>query len=197
MNKKLVIIFVILIFLAVTGGVFWWQSGAELRELNKDLPEGIKITKDTSGQYKVTNKKDGYEIQWPEEISKAAYQEYWEGNEDPAIKAEDPIVRGGTIGFNGILISYIEFAPGTNLESWLQNVAQENHITLHIEKYKIGNIAVSKECIVKIRDKNVPLMCDDEYDYSYSFSVGSKNYKIMYASEKEAEDIIKNTNWNF
>jgi hypothetical protein len=70
MAKKLIFLF--FIFILIGGGFFyWWQNQKDVRELNKTLPEGLKIVKNLIGnEYGVVNKIDGYEFKVPKE---------WEG----------------------------------------------------------------------------------------------------------------------
>ncbi|MDO8659513.1 MAG: hypothetical protein Q7K54_02830, partial [Candidatus Parcubacteria bacterium] len=67
MIKKIVLLVVVL---GLFGGGFfyWWNNQADVRELNKTLPEGVKVVKSFfGGEYKVINKIDGYEFKVPKE----------------------------------------------------------------------------------------------------------------------------------
>ena len=67
-NMKKIIFLVLVILLISAGGFFWWQeSQKDVKELNKNLPDGIKVTKSFLGEYKVINKIDGYEFKAPKE----------------------------------------------------------------------------------------------------------------------------------
>ncbi|MDP3990972.1 MAG: hypothetical protein Q8P63_01620 [Candidatus Nealsonbacteria bacterium] len=67
MVKK--IVFLVIVLVLVGGGFFYWQnSQADVKDLNKMLPDGVKVVKSLiSGEYKVVNKIDGYEFKVPEE----------------------------------------------------------------------------------------------------------------------------------
>lgn len=67
---KKVIFFVVAVVFAVLviGGFFyyWWQNQANVRELNKTLPEGIRVVKSLTGnKYDIVNKLDGYQFGIP------------------------------------------------------------------------------------------------------------------------------------
>ncbi|RLC35198.1 MAG: hypothetical protein DRZ76_00845, partial [Candidatus Nealsonbacteria bacterium] len=67
MVKK--IVFLLVVLGLIGGGFFyWWQNQADVRELNKTLPEGIRVEKSLFGEeYKVVNHIDGYEFKIPPE----------------------------------------------------------------------------------------------------------------------------------
>ena len=67
MKKKIIIIISIVLILVAGGGFFWWNGNQkDVRELNKNLPEGVRVMKSLIGnEYKVVNKIDGYEFKVP------------------------------------------------------------------------------------------------------------------------------------
>ena|SRR3989338_1198780 len=67
MGKKVIfLISIIVVLLLAGGGVFyWWQNQADVRELNKTLPVGVRVEKSLAGEYKVVNDIDGYEFKVP------------------------------------------------------------------------------------------------------------------------------------
>ncbi len=68
--KKKVIFYLItaLTLIIIAGGFFWWwQNQKDVRELNKNLPEGVRVVKNFAREYKVVNKIDGYEFSVPKE----------------------------------------------------------------------------------------------------------------------------------
>ena len=75
-KKTTILILIIVIVLLLIGGVYWWWQGeAELKELNKNLPEGIRVEK-RNGQEVIINTIDGYEIKVPEEWGGIEIAEY-------------------------------------------------------------------------------------------------------------------------
>jgi len=63
--KKIILIVIGLILIGA-GLFYWWQNQADVRELNKDLPDGIKVVKSILGEeYRVVNKIDGYNFEIP------------------------------------------------------------------------------------------------------------------------------------
>ncbi len=66
--KKLIfwVVSVAVLVLAAGGFFYWWQNQADVRELNKTLPEGVRVVKSLIGsEYKIVNKIDGYEFKIP------------------------------------------------------------------------------------------------------------------------------------
>ncbi|MCD6528392.1 hypothetical protein J7K44_02015 [bacterium] len=58
----------IIVILIIGGFFYWWQKQTDVRELNKTLPEGIKVEKGLFGEgYKVVNNIDDYEFRIPPE----------------------------------------------------------------------------------------------------------------------------------
>ena len=46
MKKKILVSLLILFLLAIAGGIFWyWQNQKDVRDINKTLPEGVKVAK--------------------------------------------------------------------------------------------------------------------------------------------------------
>jgi hypothetical protein len=65
---KKIIFFAVILVLAGAGFFYWWQNQADVRELNKTLPEGVKVAKSIFGdEYRVVNKIDEYEFKVPPE----------------------------------------------------------------------------------------------------------------------------------
>ena len=79
MMKKIVPAVLAIMVLGLFGGGFfyWWNNQADVRELNKTLPDGVKVAKSLYGsEYKVVNKIDGYEFKVPGEwrgVNEIAY----------------------------------------------------------------------------------------------------------------------------
>ena len=101
MAKKIVFLIVGIVVLILIGGGFfyWWQNQADVRELNKNLPEGVKVVKSLIGnEYKVVNKIDDYEFKIPPE---------WKGIKEieyiPEQEEENRITRSIYLeGFEGM-----------------------------------------------------------------------------------------------
>ena len=76
MAKKLILFFIVVLIL-VGGGFFYWRDQTDVRKLNKNLPEGIKVVKSLTGEYGVVNKIDGYEFKVPKEWKGIGSIEYY------------------------------------------------------------------------------------------------------------------------
>lgn len=181
MNKRSTI-FIILILLIIAGGVFWWQSGKKIRELNKSLPEGIRVEK-RAGKQVVVNKKDNYKIILSPKILKISKVKYDFRGETSILNLNDRID-----------ISCFELTqPDINLENWEKKNAEENKATIDIAKQKIGNLEVFKVTLLAISgEKLLPSPYAD-----YLFKTENKVFRIRFASEKEARYIIENGKWSF
>jgi len=82
MNRVRKVIIPLFVFsLLIIAGVFYWNDRADIRGLNKNLPEGIKVVKSLMEEYWVINGIDGYEFRIPEDwkgIEEIKYTQGWE-----------------------------------------------------------------------------------------------------------------------
>lgn len=80
MKKIVFLSLIILLILIGAGGFFWWQkSQKDIKELNKNLPEGVRVVKSFfSNGCKVVNKIDGYEFKVPKEWERLGDIRYYE-----------------------------------------------------------------------------------------------------------------------
>ncbi len=67
MRRKIIVSLLIIAFLAVAGGSFyWWQGQQSVKGLNETLPEGVRVKKSLfSNEYFVVNNIDNYEFRVP------------------------------------------------------------------------------------------------------------------------------------
>ena len=142
MKKKIVISIVVILILVVGGGFFLWQDQKDVRELNKGLPEGVRVVKSLIGkEYRVVNKIDGYEIKVPGEwegLAKIEYEEDIEKN-SKGFSLEGP--KGELIAVGYYQLPQLE----VSLDSWVQNWQEQFKTTeWTIEKEEINHWSVIK-----------------------------------------------------
>jgi len=191
MNKK--VIFSLIVILVLTGGGFfwWWQDQKDVRELNKNLPEGVRVVKSLIGkEYKVINKIDGYEVKVPKE---------WEGLKEIKYYKDEEV---GALSIQGIpetLENYIAIAyyglpdPDITLESWIQEWTQKfKEFIWEREDLKVGNFKVIK---LNIEEEYVKTHLAGILISEYFFKTNSKVYHISGLSEEFIRYIILNGNW--
>ena len=184
-TKKLIIL-VIFVLLLIVGGVFYWWNQKDIRELNKNLPEGIRVVKTLYGDYKVVNKIDGYEFKIPRE---------WKGIEEIEYTAEQ-IEKGYTFttieleGEKGesriMVINRFKIEKtDINLELWAESNFESFGLIGNFSKDNVGKFEIvkTKEDIHLI-GMNV-----------YFFKTNSEIYAITGGSEEFIKYIISNGKW--
>jgi len=189
MNKKIFFGAVVLVLVLIAGGFFyWWQSQADVRTLNKTLPEGIKVAKSLIGdEYKVVNKVDGYEFKTPLG---------WRGlevvNYTPERKVNNFVVS--SIGIEGvdnlatplsIDVYAIENQSGVDLMSWAQELWKLFALDGELQQDTVQNISVVKVFEGKHLGKT----------YVYFLKNGANIYAFNNASEDSIRYIISNGKW--
>lgn len=185
MAKK--VIFLIVVLILFGGGFFYWQNQADVRELNKNLPEGVKVEKSLFGdEYKVVNKIDGYEFAVPEEWKGVGEMEYIpEENEQGYIASS--IGLEGKEGHSRIIgIDRFKISEDiNNLEIWAQDNFDTFGLVGDFAEDKIGQFEVIKT------QESVHLLGM----YVYFFQKNSAIYAITNPSEDFIRDIISNGKW--
>jgi hypothetical protein len=182
--KKFVIPFFLL--LIIIGGVFWWQNQKDVMELNKNLPEGIKIIKSLDNKYRIINKIDGYEFKIPDA---------WQGIEEIIYISErtEEKYTGSSIELKGKIggsrIVYIDLFKNNelnlNLSEWAKVIFDTFSLVGEFSTDKVGQFEIAKT------KENVHLLGMDVY----FFRQGSRVYSITNGSEEFIKDIIINGKW--
>lgn len=182
MQKKTIILIIVIVLLLIGGGVYWWGQGeAELKELNKNLPDGIRVEK-RNGQEVIINTIDGYEIKVPEEWGGIEIAEYLNKESGLTLKSKNTE--------DWVSINNYEITEGTNLNSWLKE---------HFENYSLsfpesitsitGEEKIKNYEIIKVKVEH-PMTGTT---FFYFFQQGSNVYKIYTDySEKSIRAIILN-----
>ena len=180
--KKLALAVVSVVVLVLTaGGFFYWQNQADVRILNKTLPEGVRVVKSLTGnEYRVVNKKDGYEFKIPPKMIKLKEVKYYEEEEANGISLES--VDGDFLGAGVYKID----ATDIDLESWVDN---------WMSKFKTFSWTKEKETI---GDFETIILREKKYfsgGTEYFFKKGAKLYSISSLSEDPISYIISNGKW--
>lgn len=184
MAKKIIIAIIVVLILA-GGGFFWWQGQKDVRELNKNLPEGVRVVKSLFGkEYKVVNKIDGYEFKVPREWEKLKEVNYIIEEEVKALS-----IQGMPENLeNYISIAYYELdPPDITLDSWIEEWMQKfQEFVWEREELKIGNFLTIK----LVEKEHLEGFISD-----YFFKENSKIYQISGLSEGFIQEIILNGKW--
>lgn len=178
----------VFVVLVVGGFFYWWQNQADVRELNKTLPEGVKVVKSLVGDdYKVVNKIDGYEFKIPPE---------WRGLEEIEYIPERDVndFKVSSVGFEGvddlampfsIDVYNIENQLNVDLLSWAQELWSLFNLDGELQKDVVQNISVVKVFEGKNLGKT----------YVYFIKSGTKIYVLNNNSEEFIRYIIANGKW--
>lgn len=191
MRKKFVIsLVVILLILAGAGGFFWWwHNQADVRELNKNLPAGVKVVKSLLGnEYKIVNKIDGYEFKVPKEWEGIRKIEYTPERDNKDLSAKIASIgiegkRGYATLFSLDVFTLIQ--TKINLEKWVDNFWNFLGLEGELKRDKVDNFTV-----VKAREEK-----HLGGTYVYFIKNDSKIYVFNSGSEEFIRYIITNGKW--
>ena len=185
--KRKIIISIIVVLILVGGGFFWWENQKDVRELNKNLPEGVRIVKTITGDYKVVNKIDGYEFKVPKEWRGVKEIEYIPEREAEGYKGTSLSIEG--IKGVGRSVGIDRYIAGGDMKTDLESWAQLNFNTFGLAgtftEEKVGNFNV-----VKTREE-IHLFGE----YVYFFKEALTIYAITGGSEEFIRYIIANGKW--
>ncbi|MFQ6082596.1 MAG: hypothetical protein ACE5WD_04455, partial [Candidatus Aminicenantia bacterium] len=170
-----------------TAGFFWWQNQKDVRELNKNLPEGVRVVKSLTGkEYRVVNRIDGYEFKVPEEwrgINEIEYipERTEEGYTMASIELE------GKEGESRVFVinRFKTEKPDLNLELWVKTNFDTFGLIGDFSKDKVKEFDIVKT------QENVHLLGM----YVYFFKKNSGIYAITGGSEEFIRDIIISGKW--
>ena len=185
MNKKIIIAVVVLAlgfasFFLLTLG----PKKIELKDLEKNLPEGIKVWQ-VGNLYEVSNKTDGYILKMPET---------WKGFKSLSYSAEkeseEPktllILEGLEPGDLFAVSAYQLKESKTDLESWLNQLLEKSkELNWQKEKKKAGKFNAIKVSENKYLENLV----------SYFFKKGDRIYEVSGFSEETIKEIVKEGKW--
>lgn len=189
MGKKVIfLISIVVVLLLAGGGVFyWWQNQADVRELNKTLPEGIGVAKSLVGnEYSVVNKIDGYEFKVPPEWGGISEVEYVPEREEKGYRGTSIGLKGKEGGSTIVSVDLFKIEkPDGNLELWAKNFFTTFGLIGEFYKEQIGKFETIKT------QENVHLVGM----FVYFFQDGSTIYSVVNGSEEFTRYIITNGKW--
>lgn len=176
------ITFTIIILILIAGGIsWWWQSGAELRELNEGLLKGISVV-ERNGKQVVINEKDGYEITIPDE---------WEGLESIGWRESSQFEKGivSIEGKDHQLTEIKAFSKKEkiNMEKWVKELWKENS-TIYIEPEIIKEKILNDYKMIKANSFG-GMIGDLFFIY---IQIDSNIYEFSSDSEEIIQDVILN-----
>jgi len=179
---------VVILILAAGGFFYWQQNQADVKELNKNLPDGVRVVKSLIGEeYKVVNKIDGYEFKIPPEwqgIKEIEYfpQETEQGYTDSSIGLEGNQGEGRVTGVDSFKL---DESRTSELKEWAETYFETFGLIGEFVNGKIGDLE-----IVKTRE-NVHLGGMHVYFFQKEFNL----YGIVCSSEEFIRYIIINGKW--
>src|SRR3989344_5107056 len=145
MVKKVILALVVLGFLA-GGFLYWWNSQADVRELNKDFPEGVRVVKSLFGEdYKVVNKIDGYSFKVPREWGGLEVIEYVPERTEGGYTATSIGAKGNKGA--GIILSVDRYkleGDMGNIKSWAETNFETFGLVGNFNEDKMGEFDIVK-----------------------------------------------------
>ncbi len=185
MNKLIKLLFLIIVLLLIAGGVFYWKNQQEVADLNKGLPDGVRVVKTLTGDYVVVNKIDGYSFKIPDKwegVKEIYYtSERMEENYNlSSLELEGKEGAGRIVGLN----RFTNKKPDINLEEWAKNSFKTSGLESDFTKDKISELEV-----VKTRERIGVI------GYVYFFEKNSVIYAISCGSEEFIREIIVSGKW--
>jgi len=189
MVKKIVFsILVIVVLVLIGGGFFYWQKNqADVKELNKTLPEGVKVVKSFIGEkYKVVNKIDGYEFEIPPEwkgVNEIVYtpertEEIYTGT---SLELEGKEGEGRVLSIDSFKVEQLNL----DLKLWVENFFNTFGLIGDFTQEKVGELDIVKT------QENIHL----GGEYVYFFRKDKIVYAITGPSEEFIRFIITNGKW--
>ena len=185
MVKKIILLIIILCLAA--GGFFYWQQNqTDVRELNKTLPEGVRVVKSLFGdEYKVVNKIDNYEFKIPSKWEGIKEIEYIpERTEEKYIAAS--IGLEGNEG-SGRIVAVDRFRltiPASSLEEWAETNFETFGLVADFSKDMVGELE-----IIRTQEFIMPI------GYVYFFKKDFAVYAVTCGSEEFIRYIITHGKW--
>ncbi|MBU4467044.1 hypothetical protein KKF47_03225 [Patescibacteria group bacterium] len=187
MKKKIFVsLFVLALLVIVGGGFYWWQNQQDVREINKTLPEGIKVVKGWfNKEYKVVNNIDGYEFKVPKVWEGINNAEYIPSTPDEKYSITSINLRGLVGGSTLLAVDYVKTEKNPEVDEWARKIFEEYGFSGEFLSDQIG-------------DKKITKTQENEHlagMYVYFFKSESSIYIITNGSEEFIQEIILNGKW--
>ena len=183
MIKK--VIFSIIILALIGGGFFYWQNNqADVRELNKTLPEKVKVVKSLFGdEYKVVNGIDGYEFKIPPEWQGIKEIEYIPEREVEGYRVASVGLGSKSEDIFSIDLYFVQ--QDIDLTQWADKLFQKFGLEGVFDTDSINNFKVVKTIEKKYLGGT----------YVYFLESNSKIYVFNSSSEEFIQYIISHGKW--
>ena len=182
---KRAVLAVLVLGLLAGGFFYWWNSQADVRELNKTLPDGVRVVKGLFGkEYKVINKIDGYEFKVPRGWGGVNEIAYIPEREESGYTVAGVELEGKEGSGRIVVINRFK-EEGESLKSW----AEKNFETFGL----VGDFSENKveEFDIVKTQENVHL----GGMFVYFFKKDNAIYAIVNGSEDFIRYIITNGKW--
>jgi len=210
MNKLIRLLFLIIILLLIAGGVFYWKNQQDVADLNKELPEGMRVKKTLTGDYVVVNKINGYQFKVPEEwegLSKAIYKDITKAESSIGEALQEKIIFEsyllieGTRPLDGMELRVLKFADSIDLNTFVEQFkeiympsrkTEISEFFPQIEDFIVENLKGLKLSTLLRSKHGSEMVLSDQY---YFFKKDLKIYIIMHFDDEFVREFIANGKW--
>ncbi len=184
---KKIVFFLVILGISGAGFFYWWQNQADVRELNKTLPEGVRVEKGFfNNEYKVVNKIDGYSFKVPPEWEGVEEIGYDDSKTDQGYTASSIGIEGNENVSKFIGIDHYTIDdPKMGLKDWAKNNFETFGLNGDFNESSVEGFSIIKT------QENIHL----GGMWIYFFKNDSAIYAIINGSEEIIEYIIANGQW--
>ena len=164
----------------------WWQDQADVRALNKTLPQGVKVVKSLwGGEYKVVNKGDGYEFRAPKPWGGLEKIDYIPKSSEEKYDVASLNIKGVNGGARFVAIDKFNTEKDPEIRAWAEKIFREYGFEGEFVQDRLGNIDIIKTQ----EDTHLGGM------YVYFFAGNSSIYVVTNGSEEFIKEIILSGKW--
>jgi len=182
-KKILVLLFVLLLF--ISGGLFYWRTNSDIRELNRSLPSEIRILKTAGSNYKLVNNIDEYKISLPQEWKGLKEVKYLPPTPNEHFSVSSINLRGNGEKNIGISIDFFKTEEDLPIIDQARRIFNQYGLEGQFNLTDIGNLKIAKT---------------QEYnhlggEFVYFFKENQGVYALTGKSESSIKELIKNGTW--